>query len=224
MFLEDFNLRVLHMLSEYWMKRVVAIDIETHVEGSFLKDEYILGVAMATRMAGELTDASGIEVRNVVLDDESEESEVRLLEQANHIMNQYRALGLLGYAHRGYDVPLLILKLSKYKKPQGQPLWKLVDVLEQAVHVDLQFILKTKFGMKNLREATEAAAFKDLPLRREKHLVSTDFAQKGKDILDLWRNNRQLFIRYMEADAVNPLLIAEYLLKSMGGNSAPQDS
>ncbi len=224
MYQEDFNLRILHVLSEYWKGRVVAIDIETHVEDAFLKDEYVLGVAMAARVSGELTAASGIEVRSIVLDDESAEAELRLLQEANQILDQYRPLGLLGYAHRGYDVPLLILKVRKHRKPEGQQLWKLVDALEQAAHVDLRFILRTKFHINNLREATEAAVFKDLPLRREKHLVSTDFAQKGKDILNLWKTNRQAFIRYNEADAVNPLLIAEYLIKSTGGHDAPQGS
>ncbi len=52
----------------------------------------------------------------------------------------------------------------------------------------------------------------------------TDVVQKGKDIVRLWRTDRQSFIRYMETDAVNPLLIAEYLTKSMGGRSTPQGS
>lgn len=220
MFLEDFNLRILHMLSEYWKGRVVSIDIETHVESSFLKDEYVLGVAMAARISGELTEASGIDVKSIVLDGEEEEAEFKLLQQANQILNQYRPLGLLGYGNRGYDIPLLVQKVNKHRKPQGQQLWKLVDALEQAAHIDLRFILKTKYGINNLREATEAAAFKELSLRREKHLVSSDFKQKGKDIVNLWKNNREAFIRYMEADAVNPLLIAEYLIKNMGDHSA----
>ena len=96
----------------------------------------------------------------------------------------------------------------------SQKPWKLRDALRQAAHIDFYDILKRKFGFRNLRAAINSDVFQDLPLLRQKQLVSDDFEQKGKDIYRLWKTDEVSFKEYCEGDAVNPLLIAEYFIKN----------
>ena len=192
------------------------MDIETYVRtrNEFLTDEYILGIALATRTSGELTSPNGIDSEVLILGEQREEAEFGLLKALNEWFGKRRTLCLLGYGLRNYDVPLLIMKNQKYRKSMNQPLWKLIDALQQAAHIDLYFMLKTWYGVKNLHQAVEADAFAELALRRRKNLVSDDFKQKGEDIITMWKDNRDEFIQYAEADAVDTLLIAEYILKT----------
>ena len=215
MYLEDLNFRILKVLSEGW-RNVISLDIETDVRtrGEFLTDEYILSIALASRRQGSLLSATGIETEVLMLEEQTEEAEINLLNELNSLFGKQRPLGLVGYGFRGYDIPLLLMKCQKYKSRLDAPLWKVIDALQQAAHVDLYAMLKTWYRVKNFREAVSAEAFHDLPLKREKGLVSNDFKNKGEDIVRMWREDHEAFLRYAEGDVVDTLLIAEQILKT----------
>jgi DNA polymerase elongation subunit (family B) len=207
-----FNLEILRLLSKYWKKRVIALDIETHITKDFLEDEFILGISCAVRNSGKITSSSGIDTITFSLEEESEEAESKLMYEVNSWLNVSKPLGVIGYQSRAYDIPLLIRKNQKYQRRREKPLWALIDTLQEAAHVDLYFLLRTLYKVKNMREVLEVPEFRKLPLRKEKDLVSKDWVQKGEDILNLWQNQPALFKRYIEGDAINPLLIAEHLI------------
>jgi len=211
-----FNLKTLELLREYWIEKIVSIDIETHVVKNFMDNEFILGVSFAMRTSGELTSKSGIESITFISDDENDESEAKLLRDINEWLSKYKPLGTIGYGSRGYDIPWLQMKNTKHQRNINKPLWSLIDTLQDAVHVDLYFLLRTLYKARNLRAVLEVPELQYLPLRKSKGLVSEDFDQKGKDIVRMWQEDHKSFIKYVEADAINPLLIAEHLLKNRG--------
>ncbi|MDF1541404.1 MAG: hypothetical protein P1Q69_21070 [Candidatus Thorarchaeota archaeon] len=215
MYLEELNLEILKLLHNNW-NEVISLDLETQVEkrDDFLTDEYILGVSLACRKTSEMVSSDGVNVEVLILEELSEDAELELLKKLNLWLGEHRSLGVIGYGLRGYDIPLLLKKLQKYRRKMNKPMWKIIDALQQAAHVDLYAMLKTWYSVKNLRQAIESEVFEELPLRREKELASDDFEQKGKDILRMWKRDRNAFIRYAEADAFDTLLIAEHILKT----------
>lgn len=211
-----FNLKTLQLLSEYWLDKVVAIDIETNVVNTFLHDEYILAVSLAVRTSGEMTSTEGITLATFVLDEVTDEAEGKLLSEVNDWLGEYKPLGVIGYQSRAYDIPWLLVRNAKHQRRTKVPLWNLIDTLQDTVHVDLYFLLKTLFKVKNLREVLEVPSLQYLPLEKSKELVSTDFIGKGEDIIRMWESDRKAFIRYARGDAINPLVIAEHLIKNKG--------
>jgi len=207
-----FNLQTLGLLREHWIGKVISIDIETHVEKNFMDNEYILGVSFARRTSGELTSHSGIESITFVSDEESDGVEIKLLQETNDWLSKVKPLGVIGYRSRGYDIPWLQLKNTKHQRSTNNPLWSLIDMLQDTVHVDLYFLLRSMYKARNLRSVLEVPELQYLPLQKTKGLVSEDFDQKGKDIIRMWQEDRESFKKYVQADAVNPLLIAEHLL------------
>ena len=149
MHIGELGLQILRLLSSNWKDRVVSLDIETHVKSKedFLTDEYILSIALATRSSGNLTSSPGIEVEVLILEDENEEAELNLLLELNKWLGQCRPLSLIGYGLRAYDIPLLLKKNRKYREHLDRPLWKIIDALQQSVHIDLCAMLKTWFGV-----------------------------------------------------------------------------
>lgn len=211
-----FNLQTLGLLREHWIAKVIALDIETHVVKNFLDNENILGVSFAVRTSGDLTSKSGIESITFISDEESDDAEVKMLRDANEWLAQIKPLGVIGYGSRGYDIPWLQSRNTKHQRKTKDPLWSLINMLQDTVHVDLYFLLRSMYKARNLRSVLEIPELQYLPLQKSKGLVSEDFDQKGKDIVRMWQEDRESFKRYVQSDAVNPLLIAEHLLLKEG--------
>ena len=209
--LEELNLHILRLLKDVW-GRVIALDLETHIQhpNMFLTDEQILSVSLARRISGKFMERNEIEVETIFLEDESEESEVKLLEKLNEKLSNIKPLAVIGYGVRQYDIPLLTIKKERYHKRHNQRFWKLVDLVELAAVIDLYHILRYR-GYKKLEENLYSQEFSNLPLKRTKRLVSTDRDEKRKDVYRLWKEDRETLREYSEGDVHDLLLIAESL-------------
>lgn len=212
---EKLTLDLLRLLADHWIGHVVALDVESDTRsGLFLRDEYLLGVSLAVRTSGSLTTLPGIKVECFIARAEEEAAEVELLEAVNEWLERVRPFGVLGYCSRGYDIPYLISKKEKYGDRFVRRPWKLIDLLEQAVPVDLSFLLKTKYKLRTLAEVIDSPHFGHLPFRRQKHLVAKSGNQKANDIYALWKDDQPSFREYAEGDALNALLIAEHIIET----------
>ncbi|TXT53764.1 MAG: hypothetical protein BAJATHORv1_120059 [Candidatus Thorarchaeota archaeon] len=210
MYQETFTLKILKVLSEYWT-RVVSLDIETDTrDGQFLIGERILGLSLACRDEGYLTQSEGVSVATFVLEEDTDEAEMQMLQKVGEALDVVRPLGVLGYNHRSYDLPLLSMKLERYKKTIKP--WKLVDLIQQSVPIDFIFVLRKMFKERSLRGVLQASELSDLPLVRQKNLISERFDDKAQDIYHLWMEDLDTFRYYIEGDALNILLIAEYII------------
>jgi hypothetical protein len=89
-------------------------------------------------------------------------------------------------------------------------LWKLIDMTESAVHIDLYHLLKYK-GYKKLDQVLSSQEFACLPLKRTHDILPTDRMEKGKEIYRLWKENREELRKYAEGEVHDILLIAEKL-------------
>jgi len=107
MYYEELQLEQLKFLKPFW-GRMISLDLETKVldRHEMLTNETILSVNIARRTSGELTHA-GTEVETIILSREDDESDKQLLEQLNDKLAGIRPLGVVGYALKGYDIPLL---------------------------------------------------------------------------------------------------------------------
>jgi|FaiFalDrversion3_1042247.scaffolds.fasta_scaffold05735_1 DNA polymerase elongation subunit (family B) len=207
--LEELNLSILRLLKNEWSRgRVIALDIETSVvdPDNFLTNERILAISFARRVSGQFMESRGILVKTIFLDDDDDESEKRLLENLDKELSDVKPLGVVGFGVRFYDIPLLVIKRRYHKLL----LWKLIDLAESTAIIDLYHILKYR-RYKNLEEVLSAQEFKHLPLKRTRHLVSTNRDEKGKDIYGLWKEDRETLRKYSEGEVHDFLLIAEYL-------------
>lgn len=204
---EDFQLQLMRGLQPFW-KRVIFLDLETHViNQQYLTNERILSISMARRVSGKFTTAEGIDVKTLFLERESDAAEKTLLEHFNVELGKIKPLGVIGYGIRQYDIPLLILKKQHYRAL----LWKLIDMTESAVHIDLYHILKYK-RYRKLKEAITAPEFQALPLKRTKELVPQARNGKGQEVYRLWQEDREKLQQYGEGDVHDTLLIAEKLM------------
>lgn len=174
-----------------------------------LTNERILSVSIARRISGEPTSA-GIEVETILLSRDDEESEKKLLEDLNEKLGEIKPLGVVGYAMRSYDIPLLSIKKQRHYQKYRSPLWKLIDTIESAAHVDLYFPLK-RMGYRNLEEAIGSPRFENLPLRKTKSLFPSG-EDKAKALYEAWKTGKEKFKKYAEGDTHDLLLIAEKLL------------
>lgn len=202
MYYEELQVELLKFLKDHW-GRVISFDMETHVPDPdhFLTDERILSVSLARRVMEE----NGIEVKTLFLQKEDDDSEKELLRELDGVLSAIKPLGVVGYGLRNYDIPLLVMRKERYKPPV---LWKLIDMIESAVHVDLYHLLKRK-GYRKLNEALTSSEFGQLPLKRVVDIIPTDRVEKGKEIFRLWKENREELKKYSEGEVHDMLLIAE---------------
>jgi len=205
MFYEELQIKLLKLLQSDW-NRVISFDMETHVldPTQFLKNERILSISFARRVSDRFTEGKGIEIKNLFLEKEDDESEKKLLKQLDDELSIIKPLGVIGYGLRQYDIPLLIIKKQHY----NLLLWKLIDMTESAIHIDLYHLLKYK-RYKKLDQVISSSEFDHLPLKRTKNIVPSDRSEKGKEIYRLWKEKRDDLKKYAEGDAHDLLLIAE---------------
>jgi DNA polymerase elongation subunit (family B) len=209
MFFEELQIEVLKLLVHDW-PRVIAFDVESKVPSpsSFLTNERILSISFARRDSGGFGSAQGIETKTLFLNEETDESETNLLKSFDSILVSIRPLCVIGYGLRQYDIPLLCVK----KQRHSLLLWKLIDMCESAVHIDLYHLLKYKH-YKKFDDALNSPEFSHLPLKKTKGLVPTDRNEKSKEIYRLWKEDRERLRRYAEGEVHDMLLIAEEILK-----------
>ena len=207
MYYEEMQIKILKSMGPYW-SRVISFDLETHVPdpSKFLTNERLLSISFSRRVSGTMMQATGIETKILFLEKEDDESEVNLLRQLDYELSLIRPLCVLGYGLRQYDIPLLCIKKQHYRLL----LWKIIDLCESAVHIDLYHILKYK-RYKKFEDVLSSHEFSNLPLKRIKALVPKDREKKGKTIYRLWRDDREKLRRYAEGDVHDILLISEKL-------------
>jgi DNA polymerase elongation subunit (family B) len=208
MFYEELQIKLLKLLRDNW-NRVISLDIETHVldPTHFLKGERILSISLARRISGNFTEADGIEIRTLFLQKEDDNSEKELLRNLDKVLLEIKPLGVIGYGLRQYDIPLLVMKKQHY----NLLLWKLIDMTESAVHIDLYHLLKYK-RYKKLDQALTSPEFTHLPLKRIRDILPTDRVRKGKEIFRLWKEDKEELKRYTEGEVHDILLLAEEIV------------
>jgi len=203
----ELQLELLKMMKPYWDK-VISLDLETHViNNQFLSNERILSISFARRMSGAFLDKEGIEVKTILLEDDDDESEEYLLIKLNDEIEKIEPLCVTGYGVRYYDIPLLQLKKRKY----NLKIWKVVDLLEATVQIDLyQFFKYKKF--KKLADVLKSSEYAHLPFRKTKSLITDNRSEKSEVIYQLWKEDKQRLQDYNEGDVHDTLLLAEKLL------------
>lgn len=208
MLYEELQIKLLRLLQDNW-NRVISLDMETHVldPSRFLKNERILSISFARRISRNFMEESGIEVKTIFLEKEDDESEKMLLRNLDLELSAIKPLGVIGYGLRQYDIPLLIMKKQHY----NLLLWKLIDMTESAIHIDLYHLLKYK-KYKKLDQALSSPEFANLSLKRTHDALPKDRAEKGKEVYRLWKENREELKKYAEGDVHDILLIAEKLV------------
>lgn len=208
MWYEELQVKVLKLFGSNW-SRVITFDVETHVldPSSFLKNERILSMSFSRRVEGKLMGEHGIETKTLFLDVDDDESEMKLIKNLDNELSIIKPLCVIGYGLRQYDIPLLCVKKQHYKLL----LWKLIDMCESAVHIDLYHILKYK-RYKKLDDALASSEFSHLPLKKSKGLVTRDREKKGKEIYRLWKEDRERLKKYAEGEVHDMLLISEKIV------------
>lgn len=192
--------------------RIVSIDLETKVTaGNFLSGETLLSASISRRLGDMKTDV-------IVLEEESIRGETELLSKLNELLLQVRPVIVVGFNHRGYDNVLLTTKKRLLAKPG---FWGIKDTLERAHMLDVmhaaRFAIAEHDGSSPkilpLSKVLQHPMFASLPLKQTKSLVSGD-GDKGLQIYNLWKNDRETFMQYAEGDAHDTYLVFEEIFKT----------
>ena len=112
MWQEEFIRKLVYLVSQnnLW-NRIIALDLETDVRGgNFLSNERILAIGVAF-----FNNNGEIETKIFKLKDETDSSELDMLQQFDIFLGEKRPLGVTGYFFRQYDIPLLAIKRSYYR-------------------------------------------------------------------------------------------------------------
>jgi hypothetical protein len=193
------------------LHRVVCIDLETKViKGTkFVSGERILAVSLAY-LNGET-----IETQILVLEEDNDECELKLLKQLDDFLLSHRPLILIGFNLTGYDIPLLNMKLRKYWETK---LWGITDATGRGYILDMKHPIRFELAKYNgspkfmsLAQVIDHQRFATLPLMRAKATLTGE--NKGEEIFALWTQKSQKFKRYAEGDVKDVFLIFEDLFK-----------
>jgi len=210
---------------ENMQHKIISIDLETKVldKNDFLSGERILAFGIVRRVGGE------IKKKIIVLQEDTDEAEMKLLNEVGWCMGKIQPLVLLGYNIGGYDLPLLNIKLKWYEnvlreKNNGQKsslpneYWNFRDAIVGSYMLDMMYLLKfiiaeydkTTPRYKSLDDVVNHPMYSHLPLLRRKGIASGDCTQdKGKTIYELWKSKNPDFERYLEGDVVDVLVLME---------------
>lgn len=198
--------------------QIVALDLEIHPhvkkpEEMLLPSRQIIGVG-----AMYFTDE---EPTLFIAEEEGMEHELAILRDFDRFIKSRRPLLVVGYGISSFDRPFLTLKMkTKYR---DEKLWAINDMIERAHFLGLahpiRFYLYNKGytekpSFMDLETVLEQQAFKDLPLRREEKKLAPkgeDFAEKGKRITKLWKEDREKFRMYLASDVYNCYVLYKFL-------------
>jgi len=195
------------------VERALSIDLETKVlnEDEFLTGELILCVSLAYFANRKVCK------KVLVLEEENLQSEGKLLSAFDDFLLQMRPLVLIGYNLCGYDIPLLNLKLRMHLE---RIYWGIKDTIERCFPIDMKHPIRFELaryssdGAPKILPLSKVVAHErwaELPLMRTKNLVSNTVGKKGREIYQMWKKDREEFVKYAEGDANDVLLIFEEL-------------
>lgn len=180
-----------------------------------LTDERILCISMSRKVEAGL-----LETETFVLERDDDESEAELLVKLDEHLRSIKPIGVVGFANRGYDLPLLAIKLHHHETH----LLHIGDTLRRALHLDVREIAREYLWLRHSREPTyygltlsylaSHQAFSHLSLKKTELEIPSG-ADKGSAILELWNNDRRKLEAYSKEDAEIPLLLAEYILNQL---------
>jgi len=200
--------------------QVIALDLEIHPhvkkpEEMLLPSRQIIGIGVMYFTEKEPT--------LFVAEEEGAQYELAILRSFDNFIKSQRPLLVVGYGISSFDRPLLTLKMKTQFR--DEKLWAINDMIERAYFLGLahsiRFYLYNKGyidrpSFMSLGTVVEQKAFKDLPLmREEKRLVpkGEDFAEKGKRISKLWKEDREKFRMYLASDVFNCYVLYKFLHK-----------
>jgi len=159
-----------------------------------------------------------------IAEEEGEEGELAILRSFDNFIKLRRPLLVVGYGISSFDRPFLTLKMkSQYR---SEKLWIINDMIERAYFLGLAHSIRfylynkgytEKPSFMSLETVLEQQAFKDLPLRREEKKLAPKgekFAEKGKRITQLWKENKEKFRMYLASDVYNCFVLYKFLYKS----------
>lgn len=209
---EEFNAQLLLLLRGIW-DRVIFLDMETDVRGeNFLRDERILLISIG-RCISKCLSSDGIKIKSFILESDSDDRELELLVKFNEELRRLRPLAVVGFGIRSYDIPLLAMKKQKYVN-RREYLWKIVDLVEQALHIDLCHMLRYYCNIKRFDEVYSHEYFSGLPFKRAKCLVTNmSRYEKGNYIFDLWIRDKEKLQNYCEGEVFDMILVTEKLIE-----------
>ncbi len=188
-------------------ERVVAIDLETLVEPErgFLSGESIIAVSLSMGLGKIRTEV-------LVSDEDTPEEENRILHELDSILQSASPEVIIGYNHTGYDLPLLQMKTRN--RGYDSQLWNVKYYLGTAYTLDMMYVIALdledggeRYRMRKLMDAVNHNRYSELPLMRVKELAVSEGKGKGEVIRDLWRNDREKFLKYCEGDTHDILAI-----------------
>jgi len=198
--------------------QIVALDLEIHPhvkkpEEILLPSRQIIGIGVMYFTDDKPT--------LFVAEEEGTEYELAILRDFDDFIKSQRPLLVVGYGISSFDRPFLTTKMKTQYRTEK--LWAINDMIERAHFLGLahpiRFYLYNKGytekpSFMNLETVLEQKAFKDLPLRREDKKLAPkgeDFAEKGKRITKLWKENREGFRRYLASDVYNCFVLCDFL-------------
>lgn len=204
--------------------RVVSLDIEASLEIFDDPKKTILSISVARR------NNSKIEIQNFIIEDETPEEEVKIIKQLGAYCRDIKPLMLIGYGIRGFDLPILLIKtkqLEEYLEPNGYmpEYWALIDTLRRSYILDIINRVKSEIARYtnnrprriSLDDAINHDRFKHLPFKKTKYIVSDLLSNSNNNkwaaIHKLWKEDRDKFIKYIEGDVHDTLLLAEDLFR-----------
>lgn len=194
--------------------RIVSLDLESKVmDGKFLTGETLLSACVSRRVDKVETDV-------LMLQEESVQGEIELLNRLDELVLKIRPVIVVGFNHRSYDNILLSMK----KRLQSGPgLWGIKDMLERAYMLDLMHA--SRFAVANhdnarpkmlsLAKVIEHPMFAHLQLMRSKGAL-IDGTDKGVQIYNLWKSDKNQFRKYAAGDSHDALLIFEEIFRLNG--------
>lgn len=198
--------------------QIIALDLEIHPhvkkpEEMLLSTRQIIGIGVMYFTDKEPT--------LFIAEEEGTQYELTILRDFDNFIKSRRPLLVVGYGISSFDRPFLTIKMkTEYRDAK---LWAINDMLERAHFLGLahpiRFYLYNKGYIERpsfmaLETVLEQQAFKDLPLRREEKKLAPkgeDFAEKGKKISKLWKEDRERFGMYLASDVYNCYVLYDFL-------------
>ena len=204
--------------------RAVSIDIEADLETLSDPNKLIISLSVARRIV------NGVEIKKFVLNEETQEDEIRLFNEFGEFCEKIRPLVLIGYGIGRFDLPLLLIKmrhLDDLFKKDGRyqsGYWAFRDAITRGYVLDMinpvRFEIaktdNTSPRFLSLEKVITHKRFEHLPFKNAKHLVSEKMADgknKWEVIYDFWKNDSNSFNTYIEGDVHDTLLLAEEMFQ-----------
>jgi hypothetical protein len=212
-----------YLVSQGAWDRAVSLDIEADLKTLEEPRKPILSISIARRVNGQ------VETRNLILESETLEAEMKLMGDLATLFQQLRPLVIMGYGLNSFDHPILTLKqiqldaIFERNHSYTPAYWYLREVLSRSYFLDVIDPVRfevAKFDSAKprflgLEQAMKHPRFAHLPFRGKKSIVSDLMTSRGMNKWDaihyLWQNDRPNFEEYITGDSYDTLLITEDL-------------